>query len=233
MGYVGKLNLKLKAQTLRRQGLSYGAIFSKVRVSKDTLSRWCRDIVLTKDQQIQLTRNKVFGQTKGSLIAAENKRKARIARTKSIFRRAKEELGSLSKRDRFIMGIALYAAEGSKGAGGFSNSDPHIIRFMMKWFREFCKVPLSKFRGAIWLHEGLSERKAKKFWSTLTGIPEYQFHKTYIAENKKNSRKIRKNIHQFGVFAIRFTDAERQRRIMGWISALFYGRIHSSNLTNR
>lgn len=225
MGYVGKLDLKLKAQRLRRQGLSYREILSRIRVSKDTISRWCRDIVLTKDQQLRLVQNKTFGQKKGSLIAAENKREARITKTKAIFRSAKKELGYLNKRDRFLSGIALYAAEGSKESGGFSNSNPKIIDFMMHWFREFCKLPLSKFRGAIWLHEGLSERKAKKFWSTLTGIPRDQFHKTYIAENKKHSRKVRKNIHQFGIFAIRFTDAERQRRIMGWISALFYGRI--------
>lgn len=225
MGYTGKLNLKLKAQALRHQGLSYREILSKIKVSKDTVSRWCRDIVLTKDQEQRLIQNKIFGQKKGSLIAAENKRKARITKTKTIFRGAKKELGHLSKRDRFLAGIALYAAEGSKGAGGFSNSDPEIIHFMMQWFREFCKLPLPKFRGAIWLHEGLSERKAKKFWSTLTGIPRDRFHKTYIAENKKHSRKIRKNIHQFGIFAIRFSDIEKQRRIMGWISALFYGRI--------
>lgn len=225
MGYMGKLDLKLKAQILRRKGLSYGAILSKVKVSKDTLSRWCRDIVLTKDQQLRLIQNKTFGQKKGSLIAAENKRRARIAEVKSIFRHAKEEIGRPSKRERFLTGIALYAAEGSKGEGGFSNSDPHIIRFMMQWFRRFCKLPLSKFRGAVWLHEGLSERRAKHFWSKVTGIPLRQFHKTYIAEDKKDSRKIRKNIHKFGVFAIRFTDAEKHRRIMGWISALFYGRI--------
>ena len=225
MGYTGKLDLKLKAQALRRQGLSYGEILSEMKVSKDTISRWCRDIVLTKGQQVRLIQNKVFGQKKGSLIAAENKRKARITKTKIIFRSAKKELGRLNKRDRFLAGIALYAAEGSKGNGGFSNSDPAIIQFMMQWFREFCNLPLSKFRGAIWLHEGLSERKAKKFWSILIGIPRDKFHKTYIAEDKKHSRKIRKNIHQFGVFAIRFTDAEKHRRIMGWISALFYGRI--------
>lgn len=225
MGYAGKLTLKLKVQRLRRQGLSYGAILSRVKISKDTISRWCRDIVLTKEQQLRLIQNKTFGQKKGSLIAAENKRKARVIVTRNILRHAREELGHFSKRDRFLTGIALYAAEGSKGEGGFSNSDPHIIRFMAQWFRIFCKLPLSKFRGAIWLHEGLSEVKAKRFWSQVTGIPLRQFHKTYIAEDKQRSRKIRKNIHQFGVFAIRFTDAEKHRHIMGWISALFYGRI--------
>ena len=85
----------------------------------------------------------------------------------------------------------LYAGEGAKGDGKgvFANSDPRIIKFMMRWFKEFCNLPISKFRGAIWIHEGLDQRKAKIFWSELTGIPEQQFHKTYIAKDKKDSKK--------------------------------------------
>ena len=169
----------------------------------------------------------MFGQRKGSIIAADNKRRARLIRTKAIFKAAKAELGRLSKRDRFIAGIALYSGEGSKndGKGGFANSDPILIKFMTKWFQEFCHLPMSKLRGAIWIHKGLDEIVAKYFWSELCGIPQEQFHKTYIAEDKKNSKKIRKNIHQYGVFAIRFSDSDKQRRIMGWISALMGGRI--------
>ncbi len=227
MGYFGKLDEKYRAQELRRQGLSYREILLQMNVSKDTISRWCRDIVLTKEQKKRLLNNKSFGQRKGSLVAAENKRQKRISRTREIFERSKIELGKLSKRDRFIAGIAFYAGEGEKtdGRGGFANSDPKLIKFMMRWFEEFCNVPLSRFRGAIWIHEGLNEDKAKKYWSKLTGIPQDQFFKTYIAKNKTNSRKIRKNIHQYGVFAIKFSMSDKQRRIMGWISALVDDRI--------
>lgn len=227
MGYAGKLEEKLKAQELRKKGLSYGEIRQQIHVSKDTLSRWCREIELTKEQKKRLLSNKIFGQKKGSLIAADNKRKARLARTKSIFKDAKKELGRMSKRDRFITGIALYAGEGYKtdGKGGFTNSDPILIGFMIRWFQEFCDIPLSKIRGAIWIHDNLDVVAAKGFWSKLTGIPETQFHKTYIAINKKDSRKIRKNIHQYGVFAIKFSDSATHRRIMGWISALLDGKM--------
>ncbi len=227
MGYVGKLEEKLRAQELRRQGLSYGVIIQQIHVSKDTISRWCRDIKLTQKQKNRLLANKIFGQKKGSIIAADNKRKARLIRIKAIFKDAKKELGRLSKRDRFIAGIALYSGEGYKndGKGGFANSDPILIKFMTVWFQEFCHLPLSKLRGAIWLHEGLDEIAAKNFWSDLSGIPKEQFHKTYIAKDKKDSKKIRKNIHKYGVFAIRFSDSDKQRRIMGWISALVGGKI--------
>ena len=232
MGYFGKLEEKLKAQELRKLGLSYGEIQLRVKVPKSTLSDWCKDIELTETQKKRLLENKQFGQRKGSLIAADNKRKLRIARTEDIFEKAKNELGELSKRDRFLTGIALYAGEGDKGdgKGGFANSDSKIIKFMMEWFKEFCDLPITKFRGAIWLHEGLDESKAKKFWSSLTGIPETQFHKTYIAKNKQNSKKIRKNLHEYGVFAIRFFDSDKQRKIIGWINALLDDKISQAHL---
>jgi hypothetical protein len=227
MGYVGKLEEKMKAQELRKQGLSYGNIMQQIHVSKDTISRWCRDIELTEDQKRKLLENKMFGQRKGSIVAADNKRKARVIRTEIIFKDAKIELGKLSKRDRFIAGIALYSGEGFKndGRGGFANSDPILVRFMSRWFREFCHLPTAKLRGAIWIHEGLDDVASKQFWSKVTGIPKEQFHKTYIAKDKKDSKKVRKNIHQYGVFAIRFSDSDKQRKIIGWISALLGGKI--------
>ena len=222
MGYIGKYEERIKAQELRRHGLSYKEILVNIHVSKDTISRWCKDIELSEKQKTRLLNNKIFGQKKGSIKAAENKKKYRLETINTIYKTAQKEIGILQLRDKFIAGIALYAGEGSKTDRqiGFANSNPALIKFMMNWFKEFCNVPPSKFRGAIWLHEGRSESDAKKFWSELTGIPLSQFHKTYIAKNKTGSKKIRKNIHEFGVFAIRFSDKDKHRRIMGWISGI-------------
>jgi len=227
VGYFGRIEDKFKAQELRRQGLSYREILQTISVSKDTISKWCRDIELTQKQKLRLLENKQFGQRKGSLVAADNKRRARIARTEKIKEKARKTLGKLGNRDKFVTGIALYAAEGNKGDGkaGFSNADPKLIKFMMDWFLTFAKVPMDKMRGAIWLHEGLSEKNAKKFWSDLVSLPSNQFHKTYISKVKSDSKKVRKNIHQYGVIQIRFSDSAIHRKIMGWIYALFDDRI--------
>ena len=229
MGYFGKIEGKFKAQELRRQGLSYREILTQVYVSKSTISLWCKDIELTEKQKLRLLKKKQFGQKKGSLVAAENKRRARIKRTEKIRKEARKTVGKLGRRDKFITGIALYAAEGNKsdGKAGFSNADPKLNKFMMDWFLTFAKVPIEKMRGAIWLHEGLSERRAKTFWSELVNLPFTQFHKTYIAKIKNDSKKIRKNIHQYGIFAIKFSDAAIHRKIMGWIYATFSDKIDS------
>lgn len=227
MGYFGRIEDKILAQGLRRKGLSYQEILQTISVSKSTMSLWCKDIELTKKQKLRLLSKKQFGQRKGSLIAAENKRRDRIKRTAKIREEAKKTVGQLITRDKFVTGIALYAAEGNKsdGKAGFSNADPKLIKFMMDWFLTFAKVPMEKMRGAIWLHEGLSEKNAKKFWSDLVNLPPNQFHKTYIAKVKNNSKKVRKNIHQYGVIQIRFNDSSIHRKIMGWISAVFDGKI--------
>lgn len=227
MGDFGKIEDKFKAIELRKQGLSYKEILTKIDVSKSTISLWCKDVQLTEKQKLRLLNKKQFGQKKGSLVAAENKRNARIERTKKIRNLAKKDVGKIINRDKFIAGVALYAAEGNKsdGKAGFSNADPQLIKFMTNWFMVFAKVPIKKLRGAIWLHEGLNEKNAKNFWSKLINLPLNQFHKTYVAKVKNNSKKIRKNIHQYGVFQIRFSDSAIHRKIMGWISAVFGDKI--------
>ncbi|MFH1565596.1 MAG: hypothetical protein ABIB98_00135 [bacterium] len=222
MGYWGKLELKFKAQNLRRKGLSYSEIGRVVKVSKSTLSLWCRDVAITEEQALNLFRRKLVGAEKGRIIGAKRQQKKRLDNIKQLIIEGRNQVGTLTVRDHFIAGIALYLAEGTKAdrAVGFANTDPAAIRFMMHWFRNFCKVPEEKFKGAIWLHEGLSERVAVGYWSRITNIKSSNFHKTYIAKNKKDSKKIRKNIHQYGVFSVRFGDAKVSRLIDGWISGL-------------
>lgn len=227
MGYFGKIEQKILAQTLRKKGLSYREILLQVSVSKDTLSRWCKDIQLSQEQKQRLLQNKQFGQKKGSLVAAENKRNKRLNTITEINRDAKKEIGDVTNRDKFMLGIALYSGEGYKMDGkiGFTNADPKVIVFMMDWFLIYGKIPLQKIHGAIWLHEDLNEQKAKDFWSNLTGIPQSQFHKTYIARNRLDSKKIRKNIHEYGIFSIRIADTQLHRKIMGWIYAVLDDKI--------
>lgn len=225
MGYSGKLKEKLEAQSLRRRGCSYNEILKHVNVARSTLSVWCRDIELTPTQMERLHKRSVSGQRKGSVVAARKKQLERWAEEKRLGELGRKDVGRLNKRQRFLIGIALYAAEGSKTGRseiGFSNSDPRMVRFMVSWFREFCKVPETKFRGALWIHDNLDELEAKNFWSKLARIPLKQFHKSYVAKNKVGSRKIRKQKHEYGVFSIRLSNTKLKRRMLGWIDGILW-----------
>lgn len=220
MGYTGYLELKQKAIQLRKKGLSVRNIQKKLKVSKSSVSIWTRDVKLTKKQIAKLYENKINGQIKGSFVNAKKQQEERIRKTLELHHIGIEEVGKLTKRDRFMIGIALYSGEGTKGDRNcaFANSDPSLIKFMISWFREFCKMPNSKLRGNLWIHENLNKANAEKFWSKLTKIPLSQFQKTYVVKNK--TIKIRKNIHEYGVFSIRFTDATIHRKLMGWIKGI-------------
>lgn len=226
MGYYGKIEKKQIAVKLRENGMSYTEIKSVVNVSKDTISRWCRDVYLTPDQKLRLINNKKFGQRIGSIIAAANKRKIKQQKIIQIYQESKVSLGELSKRDKFIAGIALYAAEGNKmdGKGGFANADPKLIKFMIEWFTQLARIDIERLRGAIWLHDNLDEVAAKQYWCSVTGLNASQFHKTYLVKSN-NKKAYRKNLHKYGIFSIRFSDSDLHRKIMGWIYALFNAKI--------
>lgn len=222
MGYVGKLEEKRKAMKLRKQGLSYSEIKKQVPVSKATLSIWCREVILSAEQFERLAKRKLVGAEKGRFINSKKQQQKRIEDTQRLFSKGKKEIGRLNKRERFLIGVALYAAEGTKTDRQvvFSNSDPKLIKFMADWFREFCKIDNAKLRGRLWIHENRDQEKAKIFWSNLIKIPINQFQKTYVAENKINSKKIRKKIHEFGVLGVSFSSSEIHRKIMGWIAGI-------------
>jgi predicted transcriptional regulator len=220
MSYAGKLDLKNKARELRKKGTSVRTIQKKLKVSKSSVSIWIRDIRLTDKQLKKLYLNKKTGGLKGSIIAAMNKIKKREKITKEIMNNAKKEIGKLNRRDRFLIGVALYFAEGNKAdkSVSFTNSDPQAIQFMTKWLRDFCQVPEDKFRASLYIHDNLDEQKSKKYWSSLTKISEDQFGKSYIVKN--NPKRFRKTINQNGVFRITVSDVNLHRRIMGWIAGI-------------
>jgi len=221
MGYAGKLKLRLKAREFRKKGLSIKEIQKRLGVSRSSVSLWVRDIKLSKKQFEKLYLNKRTGALKGSVVAAMNKVKKREELTQKLMKEGMKEVGRLSKRDKFVIGIAMYFAEGDKTDKhvGFSNSNPQSVKFMMDWLREFCKVPETRFRGSLYLHDNLNEKKAKQFWSKLTKIPLSQFTKTYIVKN--NPRRLKKTKHPYGIFRVRISNANLHRKIMGWISGIF------------
>lgn len=221
MSYVGKLELKLKARALRKHGLSVKEIQKRLRVSRSSISLWVRGIKLTKEQLEKLYLNKKSGGLKGSIIAAMNKIKFREQLTEKLIGEGKKEIGGLSKRDKFIAGVAMYFAEGTKGDKNvsFSNTDPKAIKFMTSWLRRFCNVPEKKFRASLYLHDNLNEKMAKQFWSKLTRIPLDQFRKSYIVKNNPN--RLRKVRHIYGVLKITVSNANLHRKIMGWINGVF------------
>ncbi len=188
-----KLLEKQKAITLRKKGMSIKEIARIVGVSKASVSVWVRNILLSK-KQLRILKERGF-----SFEAIEKRRQRRLeneqAKRDTIMALAQKDIKNISLHDLRIIGLCLYWGEGGKtyhGSARISNSDPAIIKIMMRFFREICMVEEKKFRGHIHIHSHLDAKKAGKYWSDVSGISRTQFFKTYTkpsiaSKNKKDS----------------------------------------------
>ncbi|MDP3883104.1 MAG: hypothetical protein Q8Q48_03555 [Candidatus Staskawiczbacteria bacterium] len=208
-----KLQEKFISVKLRKSGKSYNDILKVINVSKSTLSLWLRDIELTPKQREEL----LVGRKKSQYASAQAKRQRRIELTEEIINESKKEVGGLIKNPLFLSGLMLYWAEGDKAEMWemvkFSNSDPQMIRLIMRWFRVICKVPEEKFRIGVHMHKLHCRKDIEKYWSEVTGVPLSQFYKTQI---KPTSLIQRKNKLYDGTCAVVVGNKNLFRKIRGW-----------------
>lgn len=206
-----KFKEKLLSIKLREEGKSYAEIQQIVHVSKDRLSIWLRDIPLNTGQQAMLT-----GRKKSRYAGAKANQRKRIERTKQIITRAEKEAITFMDNPLFLSGVMLYWAEGTKRSQEIvklTNSDPEMIKLMMRWFREVCKVPEEKFRIALTIHTLHACSDMKRYWSDITKIPLKQFYKVQI---KTTTFGAKRNPLYRGTCTITICDKDLFRRIEGW-----------------
>jgi len=102
---------------------------------------------------------------------------------------AKVEIGKLSERDIFMLGIGLYLGEGSKSHEQVRvvNADPIIINLAIKWLRKFGSINVSHIRVAIHGYPDHNVSELINFWSKELSIPKEQFIKTNIDRRQNKS----------------------------------------------
>ncbi|MEK7664859.1 MAG: helix-turn-helix domain-containing protein [Patescibacteria group bacterium] len=194
---MAKSKERNKAIELRKKGKSIKKIAKILEVSKSSVSIWCADIKLTQKQVEKLHKNMVKGSYHGRMIGAKMQHAIRMKRVKNAEESSIKEIGKLSKRDLLIAIAALYWGEGSKKKREFFliNSDPEMIKFLMKVFRKLFKVKKDRFTLAVGInviHKNRDE-EIKGYWSKITKIPKDQFRKTIFikAKNKKNYKNFK------------------------------------------
>ena len=214
-----KTKEKESAILLRNNGWSINQIYKKLGVAKSSVSLWVRDVELSSEQLLELSER---GQKKEVI---ERRRKTRLdrgaARRQIVIDEARSEIVGISKQELFMLGVALYWAEGSKTKRGvveLTNSDPELIRVGMRFFREYCKVPEEKFRGHICIHPHLSKEDAEYYWSKVSGIPVKQFFKTSLQQSRASQKK--RYTLPYGTFAVCVCDTELWLRIVGWTKGI-------------
>jgi DNA-binding transcriptional MerR regulator len=227
---MATITKKFLAQQFRRQGFSIGEIAKELGMQKSgSISKWCRDVVLTLDQTARLIRRQESGSCKGRIIAAEKLREQRLREVELLRDEGLKEIGELSRRDLFIGGAVAYWSEGETYGGSdnlnFINSDLKMILFMLRWFREICKVPNDRFSFQVKINETHKNRtkEIENYWSEIIGIPLAQFTKTILIKAKP--KKIYPNPNEyFGTLRITVRKGTQLRRkINGWLEGLTKG----------
>lgn len=210
---------KVEARRLRKQGKSMNEIVRELKVSKSSVSYWVRDIKLTSRQRKELT-DRGF-----SIDAIEKRRQNRIANTnlshQIVVDKAKGDISDLSRYELLLVGVALYWGEGSKAnrnVASVANSDPAIIKTMMRFFKEICGVEDNKFRGHIHTFSHLNTDEAEEYWSKVSGIPKSQFYKTYTKTSSASQGK--KDSLPYGTMQIYVCDTKVALTIRGWMDRL-------------
>jgi len=213
---------------LRKKGRTYTEIAHTLKVPKSTVAWWLRGGVKIpkslEKQMLERSRKKWRRN-----INAFNKIYAKIrseeaAKIREKYKeKAAKEIKKISKKDLRLIGCALYWAEGTKTNRwqvGFSNSDPEIIKVMMRFFREVCNIPNEKIKARIHLYPQMDQQKTTNYWKKITALPKKNFNKPQIQISRASKGKRLRNTLPYGTLHLTAGNTEMACRVKGWVRGI-------------
>lgn len=213
---MDKVDLKNKAISLREKGCSYSEIQEKLGgLSKSTLSNWLGSIPLSREQIERLERKSLVRGRAGRLKGAQTNQIMAKKRIEEIYETAEKEFLQLSQNRLFLIGIALYWAEGNQKTKRFqfTNSNPDMIKIMMRWLKDICNVKSSEIKYRLFIHDVYSNEKCEEFWSDIVGEPLSSFLKTIY---KPNSHITKKNPNYKGCLKVDVKGSDLYWKVQKW-----------------
>ncbi|MEM9336357.1 MAG: helix-turn-helix domain-containing protein [Patescibacteria group bacterium] len=214
-----------KALQLRAKGKSLNEIARVLSVSKSTASVWCKDIKISG-----AAKKRLAARTKQKSVAglerylAERKKQKEKDIIKNI-EQGMRQLGVLSERDVYCIGLGLYWGEGYKKGSqefGFTNSDPQMIIFYLHWLESVFGVSRDKLilRVSINQLHSYREKDVLRFWSKTTGVPLRQFTKTSFIKTRSLKMYANQGVHM-GTLRVKVRSGTSMRRqVLGAIKAI-------------
>ncbi|WP_282796532.1 hypothetical protein [Streptomyces sp. CC224B] len=212
-----KDDLRERARELRRKGWTYNEIQAELKCSKSSISLWVRDLPkpeprYTPEEQLALMNAGLH-----RLRAAQDEQRTEIKRV------ARHEIGDLTDRELFLVGVALYWAEGQKSKPYarrervvFVNSDPSVIKTYLAWL-DLLGVDPQQVRFRLLIHETADVDEAHRYWADLVRADVAVFGKPTL--KRHNPRTVRKNTMDdyHGCLVVSVTQsAKLYLRIEGW-----------------
>ncbi len=205
---------------MRDAGYSYNMIRDELGLAKSTLSNWFKDRPFTPNRAV--LRRIQYGPIK----SAEKSHNRKVQEIEELKERGSKEIGIFTARDLWLLGLGLYMGEGSKSHETIRiiNSDPHMVKLAIRWFKVTCGLTKHNITVALHLYPDNDVGECIKFWRRITQLPLRNFRKTQI-DARKNKSTLKRNKSPYGTAHITIVsrgDPEKgvrlYRRINGWIT---------------
>lgn len=194
-------------------------IEEKLGISRSTMSYWFKDQSFTPNKET-LSRIKNGPLAAGKILHQKRLNEIKEQRVIGI-----REIGSLSKRDIWMLGLGIYIGEGAKATEGLriSNSDPSVIRMSMRWFRDICGMDKSNFAIRLHLYPDNNENECIAYWMKVTGLEAANFRPTsFDKRTNKNTPRKRLIYGTAHISVISNGDPKKGRRLYrkvdGWMT---------------
>jgi transposase-like protein len=210
---------KQEAVRLRKEGKTYSEILEIVPVSKSTLSLWLREVELSKPQK--QTEKKRAAARRGG----EARHSMRVLDMAQIESEALKEIGLLSRREKWLLGIALYWGEGTKQkphnvSQGVEliNDDYRLIKFFLEWLG-LIGIAQHDLIFELYIHESSRTRREEvlKYWSRKLSLKKKAVVKVYYKRHKTKGYRRKLFSEYFGSMRVKVRSSTRlNRRITGW-----------------
>ncbi|MEU3605728.1 hypothetical protein AB0E83_09780 [Streptomyces sp. NPDC035033] len=187
-----KDDLRDRARELRLQGMTYDQIQVELGCSKSSISLWVRDLPKPERKRSREEASEIArrGWEPTMLRREEQRRATKLA--------AAEEIGAMSDRELFILGVGLYWAEGTKDKPHarrervtFVNSDPGMVRVFSAWL-DLLGIEPERRTYSLMIHETADVAEAERYWAELVGADPSRFNKTTL--KRHNPKTVRKNV---------------------------------------
>jgi hypothetical protein len=220
-----KSAFKERAIELRKCGKTYSEILQTVPVAKSTLSLWFRSVDLASQQKQAITQKRIDGQLRGALA----RREARLREVQVSVEKGRVAVSSLSKRELWLIGIALYWAEGNKqnlrspSAGiNMCNSDVRMIAVFRHWLT-LLEVPDSDIYYELYIHESRKSETVTfaAWWEIGLGLSPGEIQRIYFKKGNRKTNRTNTGDLYHGLLRIRVkASTSLNRRLHGWISGI-------------
>ncbi|XIE78845.1 hypothetical protein AB6O49_13635 [Streptomyces sp. SBR177] len=216
-----KDDLRARARELRLEGRTYDQIQVELGCSKSSISLWVRD--LPKPERKRTREEASAIARRGWEVTLRIREEERQRRKQA----AHKEVGSLTERELFLVGVGLYWAEGSKSKPyarrevvTFVNSDPDMITIYLAWL-DLLGVERERLRFHVMIHENADVAAAERYWAELARVDVSALGKTTL--KKHNPKTVRKNVGDGyrGCLVVNVRQgADLYQRIEGWWSGM-------------